>query len=418
MPSLALRAALVQFVLALTWIVYVLHLPALLDLAGIDRRCFVWILLADQITFVLADWAAGAWADRLAAAWSRFGRLFLAAAVGSSLLMLSLPWLAATGSGVLLLLVTFAWTLTSSALRAPLFTLLGRMGADARTASRLAGAALAGAGFASAVGPWMATALRGGDPRIALGIGAMALIAAAWIAASAQPSAASAQPSAASAQPSAASAQPSAAAIAPGARPHADGTGQAAWLPAGLLVVLLGFGVQVHTILHSEALYRAAGTTTPMLWMPAFWLGFALLCVLADALPKPRDPAAVLPWAAAAGTLALLLARQAPALPVLAALQCAAGAAWGLFMQALFARATHMAQAAPARAGAGSATGVLFSAMAVAAAARLAVVAGGWQSSAALSWAPVGTWACAALLLVLLPAARRLPGPHTAIARP
>ncbi len=404
MPSLALRAALVQFVLALTWIVYVLHLPALLDLAGIDRRWFVWILLADQITFVLADWAAGAWADRLAAAWSRFGRLFLAAAVGSSLLMLSLPWLAATGSGVLLLLVTFAWTLTSSALRAPLFTLLGRMGADARTASRLAGAALAGAGFASAVGPWMATALRGGDPRIALGIGAMALIAAAWIAASAQPSAASAQPSAA--------------AIAPGARPHADGTGQAAWLPAGLLVVLLGFGVQVHTILHSEALYRAAGTTTPMLWMPAFWLGFALLCVLADALPKPRDPAAVLPWAAAAGTLALLLARQAPALPVLAALQCAAGAAWGLFMQALFARATHMAQAAPARAGAGSATGVLFSAMAVAAAARLAVVAGGWQSSAALSWAPVGTWACAALLLVLLPAARRLPGPHTAIARP
>lgn len=403
MPSLALRAALVQFVLALTWIVYVLHLPALLDLAGIDRRWFVWILLADQITFVLADWAAGAWADRLAAAWSRFGRLFLAAAVGSSLLMLSLPWLAATGSGVLLI-VTFAWTLTSSALRAPLFTLLGRMGADARAASRLAGAALAGAGFASAVGPWMATALRGGDPRIALGIGAMALIAAAWIAASAQPSAASAQPSAA--------------AIAPDARPHADGTGQAAWLPAGLLVVLLGFGVQVHTILHSEALYRAAGATTPMLWMPAFWLGFALLCVLADALPKPRDPAAVLPWAAAAGTLALLLARQAPALPVLAALQCAAGAAWGLFMQALFARATHMAQAAPARAGAGSATGVLFSAMAVAAAARLAVVAGGWQSSAALSWAPVGTWACAALLLVLLPAARRLPGPRAAIARP
>ncbi len=403
MPSLALRAALVQFVLALTWIVYVLHLPALLDLAGIDRRWFVWILLADQITFVLADWAAGAWADRLAAAWARFGRLFLAAAVGSSLLMLSLPWLAATGSGVLLL-VTFAWTLTSSALRAPLFTLLGRMGADARAASRLAGAALAGAGFASAVGPWMATALRGGDPRIALGIGAMALIAAAWIAASAQPSTASAQPSAAE--------------IAPGARPHADGTGQAAWLPAGLLVVLLGFGVQVHTILHSEALYRAAGATTPMLWMPAFWLGFALLCVFADALPKPRDPAAVLPWAAAAGTLALLLARQAPALPVLAALQCAAGAAWGLFMQALFARATHMAQAAPARAGAGSATGVLFSAMAVAAAARLAVVAGGWQSSAALSWAPVGTWACAALLLVLLPAARRLPGPHTAIARP
>lgn len=29
MPSLALRAALVQFVLALTWIVYVLHLPAM-----------------------------------------------------------------------------------------------------------------------------------------------------------------------------------------------------------------------------------------------------------------------------------------------------------------------------------------------------------------------------------------------------
>lgn len=151
--------------------------------------------------------------------------------------------------------------------------------------------------------------------------------------------------------------------------------GQAAWLPAGVLVALLGFGVQVHTFMHSEALYRTAGATLPMLWLPAFWLGFALLCLFADSQLKARDPVAFLPLAAAAGTLALLLARQAPPLP--AALQCAAGAAWALFLQALFARAARMAHAPSPSAGAGSATGVLFSAMAVAAAARLAVVAGG-----------------------------------------
>ena len=97
---------------------------------------------------------------------------------------------------------------------------------------------------------------------------------------------------------------------------------------------------------------------------------------------------------------------------MLAALQCAAGAAWALFLQALFARAARMAHAPSPSAGAGSATGVLFSAMAVAAAARLAVVAGGWQPSLLVEWAPVGAWTCGALVLVLLPATRRLPGPQ------
>lgn len=411
MPSLALRAALVQFVLALTWIVYVLHLPAMLDAAGIARRWLVWILLADQITFVLADWAAGAWADRLATVWARFGRLFLAAAIVSSVLMLSLPWLAAQGSGALLVLVTFAWTLTSSALRAPLFTLLGRFGADARASSRLAGAALAGAGFASAIGPWTASVLRGGDPRVALGVGAAALIAAALIAARLPTPSPASRPASSSETGDAEDAD-----AFTGKKISATANrrtvGQAAWLPAGVLVALLGFGVQVHTFMHSEALYRTAGATLPMLWLPAFWLGFALLCLFADALLKARDPVAFLPWAAAVGTLALLLARQAPPLPVLAALQCAAGAAWALFLQALFARAARMAHAPSPSAGAGSATGVLFSAMAVAAAARLAVVAGGWQPSLLVEWAPVGAWTCGALVLVLLPATRRLPGPQ------
>jgi len=64
MPTALL--ALLQFFLALTWIVYVIYLPALAAQAGIDKRYVPMILLMDQVIFIACDWAAGVYADRAA----------------------------------------------------------------------------------------------------------------------------------------------------------------------------------------------------------------------------------------------------------------------------------------------------------------------------------------------------------------
>ena len=58
----------VQAILVLTWTVYALFLPVLAKQAGIPAHWVVWILVADQALFVITDWAAGVFADRLVAA--------------------------------------------------------------------------------------------------------------------------------------------------------------------------------------------------------------------------------------------------------------------------------------------------------------------------------------------------------------
>src|SRR3954471_2311681 len=119
MSRAGVSLAVLQLFFTLTWTVYALYLPKLAAQAGIDRHWIVWILLADQVVFTFTDWAMGVWADRVARVFGQLGRRIALLAGASSLAFLLLPFVAPAASPVLFLLITFAWTVTSSALRAP-----------------------------------------------------------------------------------------------------------------------------------------------------------------------------------------------------------------------------------------------------------------------------------------------------------
>ena len=121
---LALWAALMQGLVGISWIAYVAYLPRLLEMVGISAQRALWILLADQILFVLFDWIAGSQADRIARVRGRVGKWLAVVAVLSALLLLLLPWAAATGSALVFLTVSLLWTMSSSVMRAPVLGML------------------------------------------------------------------------------------------------------------------------------------------------------------------------------------------------------------------------------------------------------------------------------------------------------
>src|SRR5687768_913311 len=67
--------AVVQFFFALTWTVYVIFLPALAAQVGIPGEVVIWVLMLDQLVFVLSDYAFGVAGDRAAKVVGRLGRL-------------------------------------------------------------------------------------------------------------------------------------------------------------------------------------------------------------------------------------------------------------------------------------------------------------------------------------------------------
>ncbi len=63
--ALAVYVGIVQFFFAVTWTVYVVYLPQLVEQAGIARSWVPWILVADQLVFAAVDVATGFWVDRV-----------------------------------------------------------------------------------------------------------------------------------------------------------------------------------------------------------------------------------------------------------------------------------------------------------------------------------------------------------------
>jgi len=94
MPSVGLYLGIVQFFFAASWIIYVLYLPQLAAQAGIGKAAVAWILMADQLVFVFADYASGVAADRVSRAVGRIGLWVLAATLVSCAAFLALPFVA------------------------------------------------------------------------------------------------------------------------------------------------------------------------------------------------------------------------------------------------------------------------------------------------------------------------------------
>ena len=174
MPGVGLYLGVVQFFFAASWIVYVLYLPQLAAQAGIGKAAVAWILMADQLVFVFADYASGVAADRVSRAVGRIGGWVLAATLVSCAAFLALPFVAPGASPAIFLALTLIWAVTSSALRAPPLSLLGKHVAKPKQPLLLA-LSLLGLGVANAISPYLGLQLRGIDPRIPFVLSSVAL---------------------------------------------------------------------------------------------------------------------------------------------------------------------------------------------------------------------------------------------------
>jgi len=386
-----LYLAVIQFFFALSWTVYVIFLPQLAAQVGIPRRAVIYVLMLDQLIFVLADYAMGVASDRAARVVGRLGRAVLGITVLSCVAFLALPFAAPSGSAPLFLGIVVLWSVTSSALRAPPLTLVGRHAAKPQQ-PWLVALSMLGLGLASALAPYLSIALRDLDPRGPFVLSSLALALATWGIVAAERGLA---------------ARPAPAA---GAAPAASDAPRGAVATAGFLfaAVLAAGAFQVHSFVNSTPLYLRLADAQRLQWLaPLFWVGFNLALLPASWAARHFGGWRVMAAAGLAGAVASMLAQQVASLHQLIALQLLAGAAWACLVMSAFSAALALGHTGRE----GRLVGALSSVLALAALGRMAVLALEWQKDPAaqhaLAWWPVLGWLLAAVLLMLLARRRR-----------
>jgi hypothetical protein len=390
---LAIALAVVQFFFALSWTTYVVFLPTLAAQVGIPASAVVFVLMLDQLVFVLSDYAMGVAADRASRLLGRIGPMVLTATVVSCIAFLLLPVLAPQAPAGVFIGLVVVWSVTSSALRAPPLTLIGRHAARPSQPALLAWT-LFGLGVANAISPYLGLQMRALDPRLpfaacslALTLATLGLVAVERMLAR----------------------SPTDGSEAADAPQPAPSPAQPAWRFAAVAVVA-ACAFQAHVFLASGPLYQRLATPSQLMQLaPVFWIGFNLALWPAGLAAKrfgTLPPMAVAGVIAAAGSA---LAHAAPGLAALVLLQLLVGGAWGFLLMGAFGFALELGK--PGREG--RASGLLSSALALAALARLSVLAAEWQKTETIrSWLAIGpaaAWLLAALLVFAAWRARRPP---------
>jgi len=382
-PSrIGLYLAVLQFFFALSWVVYVIYLPQLAESAGLPRSVVPWLLMADQLIFIVCDAAVGIASDRAAAVLGRIGRWVAGATLLSMAAFVALPFLAPAAGPWGLCALTVLWAVSSSALRAPPLTLLGRYVAKPSRPFLIA-LMLLGSGIASALAPYLGLTLKQLDARIPFVLSSLALAAVAFGMVAAERALAAAR-----------------AAAPPTATPAGRG---AAPIPVFLFAALLAAAAfQYHANIASAPLYLRHAPAADLPWlMPVFWVGFNLALLPASLLTKrlgglPVMAAGVL---LAAGCTAA--AWGSGSLGALLAAQSLAGAGWALALMSAFSAA--VAFGSTGREGAMG--GAMNALLAAAALGRFGVVVGLAPAPAAAigwAWLPAVGFVLAATLLLAL----------------
>jgi hypothetical protein len=367
----AAKLSALQLFFALTWVVYVIYLPALAAQAGIDKRFVPWILMMDQAIFIACDWAAGVYADRVANSMKRIGEPMAIATLASCGAFLALPFVApVAGAGVFLALTAF-WSATSSALRAPSLTLVSRHLPESKQ-PWVAGVFLFGTGVAAGLAPYLTLTLKGMDPRVPFAAASIALAVFARLLTGAERQR-----------------EPQPAGVAAVDERPARGR----WLAFALAVLLLALGFQIHFSINSAPAWLRVASAAELPWlMPVFWIGFNLAVLPATFLPRRYGGMRVMAVAAGLGAIALAPVSRLASLEALVVAQLVAGAAWGVALTAAFTAALEAGRTGRE----GLLTGVLFSLLALAAFARVGANVAGLQSG--LAFAPGLAWVGAALI--------------------
>ena len=169
--------AVLQLVFTLGWTTYVIYLPKLAAQVGIAPSAVILILMLDQAIFTISDTAMGIAADRIAPFVGRIGVFVGALTALSCAAFVALPFVAGTGPGaqVWFIVLILIWVVTSSALRAPPLTLLGKHRARP-SIPFLSALAMLGYGLAGAVSPYLGVVLRDQDPRLPFVISGVVLL--------------------------------------------------------------------------------------------------------------------------------------------------------------------------------------------------------------------------------------------------
>jgi MFS family permease len=339
---------LLQLVFGLTWVGYVIYLPQLAARAGISPGVVGWLLVFDQIIFALCDWAAGVAVDRVARVVGRVGKIVAAATAVSTLAFLLLPFVSRSSADVFVAVIV-VWAITSSALRAPPLALLGRYTPVGRQ-PWVSSLFVVGVGLATASTPFLSGRIAAYDPRIFFCASAVSVLAATLSIVWAEKT------------------------LTRDAQPETPAPTEIriSILLVFLAAVLLAqLGFQVHSAVNAQRLFAkyARPGEVPTL-LSVFWIGFVLLTPLASLLAKRFGGIVSMMVGALLAAGSAWAAAQATDVVSLGIAQFICGAAWGCVMVsavvAAFAIGRHGSQ--------GTVVGALFSVIAVATMARIALV--------------------------------------------
>ncbi len=377
--------AVVQLFFTLCWTVYAIYLPKLAATAGIPHGSIIYILLLDQVVFTVCDFMTGIAADKVTRMLGRLGIWVVAATALSCAAFIALPLIAVAGAPMLLA-ITCVWTVTSSALRAPPIMLLGKYAARPAV-PYLTSLAMLGYGVAGAVSPYLAVTLRDADPRLPFAAASIVLMLATLGMISAERRLTKEPP-------------PDAAKRAT-ERPFGQFTTRAFGFALAMIVLALGY--QIHFALESRGLFLRFAKPTDLAWlMPVFWIGFNIAMFPASVVTKRLGGFTVMGAGSLIGAAAIYAAHQAQTLDFLIGAQLVAGAAWGATLMSAFTTAFAIG----ANGGEGRMSGLLFSTLAIATFARMAVVATGMNTDPAfvglLRAVPIWCWGVAGAALLYL----------------
>ena len=381
--------AILQFVFTLGWTTYLIYLPQLAAKVGIAPTTVILILMMDQAIFTITDTAMGIFADRLARVVGRLGVVVGALTALSCAAFVALPFVAGTGPGaqVWFIGLIVIWAITSSALRAPPLTLLGKYSAKS-SIPFLSALVMLGYGLAGAVSPYLGVVLRNVDARLPFVISSVVLLITALALSRVELG------------------------VVQHSRPAA--TPRAAAKPLGKVstifiasMVILALGYQLHFSINSGPFFLRFAKPSDLEWLlPVFWIGFNIAMFPASAVVKRRGALIVMGTAGLLGALAVLGAERAGSLNTLITAQFIAGAAWGCMLMSAISAALALGDSGAE----GKVLGLVFSALALGTFARMAAVAGGLQKipeyAPLLHWAPVACWSVAGTGLLVLAAFR------------
>ncbi|WAC91556.1 MFS transporter [Mycobacterium sp. Aquia_213] len=386
---IGLYFGLLQLVFGLTWVGYVIYLPQLAAQAGIGAGVVGWLLVLDQIIFACCDWAAGVAVDRVARLVGRVGKIIAAATAVSALAFLLLPLVSRSSAYIFVALIV-VWAITSSALRAPPLALLGRYTPEGRQ-PWVSSLFVVGAGMATASTPFLAGRITAYDPRILFAASAVSVFAVTlsivWAEKTLTRAAAPEKEA-----------------------PNEFRVGVLLVFLAAVLVAQLGF--QVHSSVNAQRLFaKYAGPNELPVLLSLFWIGFALLTPLASVLAKRFGGVVAMMVGALVAAGSAWAAALATDVVSLGIAQFVCGAAWAAVMVGAVVAAFAIGRDGRE----GTAAGALFSVIAVATMARIALVtAHGDRVPAVASaspWLPTVSWLTAAtLLLIGVPTLRRAAG--------